>query len=87
MTAHTESATSLPDPEQVDRTKRPTDRAICVWITIHVLIVLGWFVYWIDYNHRIRIAEPRGSIWIIDLLVSTAFAFPLMLVFETNFIR
>lgn len=87
MTLHTESASNLPDPEQVDRTKRITDRAICVCITIHVLIVLGWFVYWIDYNHRIRIAEPRGSTWILDLQISTAFAFPLTLVFETNFIR
>jgi hypothetical protein len=87
MTVHSESAINPPNTEQISRTKRIVDRAIIAWITIHVLIVLGWFIYWIDYNHQTRIAEPRDSNWILDILFSTAYAFPLMLVINSVILR
>ncbi len=39
-----------------------TDRTIRIWIVIHGLIVLGWFVFWLNDQYHISVAEPAEDL-------------------------
>jgi len=69
-------------PDAVSTATPRTDRAIRIWIVIHGLIVLGWFVHWAHYQYRMSIAEPAEDLWLLLLLSPTFYAIPLMCIID-----
>lgn len=59
-----------------------TDRAIRVWIVIHGLIVLGWFVFWANFQRPYHLGENPEDQTILLFLIPSGFAFPAMMLID-----
>lgn len=59
-----------------------TDRAIRIWIVIHGLIVLGWFVFWANFQRLYFLGDSGEDQAILPILLPTAFAWPVMILID-----
>jgi|GEM_PF-6654080 len=64
------------------RATRRSDKAIRIWIVIHGLIVLGWFVFWANFQRLYRLGENPEDQTRLPLLIPMGYAFPAMVLID-----
>jgi hypothetical protein len=71
-----------PNHRTTSKAEDRTDRAIRIWIVIHGLIVLGWFVFWANFQRLYHLGENPEDQTLLPLLIPTGFAFPAMMLID-----